>query len=59
MIKTRSLLRLAVGSYALASTCPAQAQDAASEKRTEEIVVTAQKANRTGVTHGGRGRRPR
>lgn len=54
MIKTRSLVRLTVGASALAFACPAYAQDAASEDRTEEIVVTAQKANQTGVTHGGR-----
>nr|WP_244650380.1 TonB-dependent receptor [Sphingomonas sp. CFBP 13706] len=38
----------------MAFACPVYAQDAASEDRTEEIVVTAQKANQTGVTHGGR-----
>lgn len=54
MIKTCSLVRLTVGASALALAYPAYAQDAASEDRTEEIVVTAQKANRTGVTHGGR-----
>lgn len=54
MIKTRFLLRLTVGASALALAWPACAQDAASDERAEEIVVTAQKANQTGVTHGGR-----
>ncbi|MBD8736851.1 TonB-dependent receptor [Sphingomonas sp. CFBP 13706] len=53
-MKTHSLVRLTVGASALAFACPVYAQDAASEDRTEEIVVTAQKANQTGVTHGGR-----
>ena len=54
MIKTSTLLRLTVGTSALAVASPAAAQDAAPGERTEEIVVTAQKANQTGVTHGGR-----
>ncbi len=54
MIKNRSLLRLTVSASALTFAYPVYAQDAASEERTEEIVVTAQKANQTGVTLGGR-----
>jgi iron complex outermembrane receptor protein len=54
VIKTRFLLSLTVGASALTLACSAQAQDAGSEQRDEEIVVTAQKANRTGVVHGGR-----
>jgi iron complex outermembrane receptor protein len=54
VIKTRSLLRLTVGASVLTFACPSYAQDAASEDRTEEIVVTAQEANQTGLTHGGR-----
>ncbi len=54
MIKPPFFLRLVVGTSALGVASPALAQDAASEERAEEIVVTAQKANQTGVTHGGR-----
>nr|WP_242008020.1 TonB-dependent receptor [Sphingomonas ginsenosidivorax] len=54
MTKTRSFLRLTAGVSALALACPATAQEGAADDRTEEIVITAQKANRTGVTHDGR-----
>ncbi len=54
MTKTPSLLSLTVGASTLAFACPAHAQNATSDERTEEIVVTAQKANQTGVTLGGR-----
>jgi iron complex outermembrane receptor protein len=54
VIKTyRLTLGASAPALALALACPAYAQDAA-EARAEEIVVTAQKANQTGVTHDGR-----
>ncbi len=53
MIKTR-ILPLTVGASILALSCPAQAQEQSPETRAEEIVITAQQANATGVTHGGR-----
>ncbi|KQM67833.1 TonB-dependent receptor [Sphingomonas sp. Leaf17] len=60
-MKTRAVLRLTAGALTMAAACPAFAQDPTTTdraaKRTEDraadIVVTAQQANETGVTHGG------
>lgn len=56
MIKTslRAALRLTTGASALALALPAYAQEAPSEESSEEILVTTQRQNQTGVTHGGR-----
>lgn len=43
---------LTVGASSLALTAPAAAQDRA-DARTDDIIVTAQRENQTGVTHGG------
>lgn len=56
MIKTRlrTSMRLTIGASALALAFPAFAQEAPAEESSEEILVTAQRLNQTGVTHGGR-----
>ena len=53
MIDYRTALRLMIGATALTTMLPAFAQQAAEEARSDEIIVTAQKANQTGVTHEG------
>ncbi|QJU60862.1 TonB-dependent receptor [Sphingomonas sp. AP4-R1] len=52
--RRRIALGLTIGTSALALAFPAYAQAANSEGREEEILVTAQKANQTGVTHAGK-----
>lgn len=50
----RPLAVITAGASALALALPASAQDAAAPRDADEIVVTAQRENATGVTHGGR-----
>jgi len=54
---TKTRFRIALcqtfGVSALAFTAPAFAQDAATGEPEEDIIVTAQRQNQTGVTHGG------
>lgn len=50
----RIALGLTIGATALAFTIPAQAQQAAAKEQADDIIVTAQRQNQTGMTHGGR-----
>lgn len=56
MTKTRlrCFTRSMIGASALALALPAFAQDAPVEDGPDDILVTAQRRNQTGVTHGGR-----
>nr|WP_184085457.1 TonB-dependent receptor [Sphingomonas xinjiangensis] len=47
-------MRLSICASALALAVPAYAQEAPVEESSEEILVTAQRQNQTGVTHSGR-----
>lgn len=56
MTKTRLRIAsgLSLGILATANALPVHAQDRAAESRSDDIVVTAQRLNQTGVTHGGK-----
>jgi len=50
----RASFGLTISASALALAIPAHAQEAPAEGSSEDILVTAQRENQTGVTHGGR-----
>lgn len=49
----RSISALLAGAAAIALVAPASAQNVEGGRRADEIIVTAQRANQTGVTHAG------
>lgn len=53
-IRFRTALRLTIGASAFAVAMPAHAQETPGDETAQDILVTAQRQNQTGVTHGGR-----